>query len=320
MIFKFPLDFIGIKQPFSSTHRGIDLGWHNYQGEPVYAAADGVVYSTNDYDGTGQSWGNFVKLSHGDNWYTLYAHLMNGLCVKNGQQVKQGDLLGYMGNTGYSYGTHLHYEVYQGGVDTSHRIDPLKVTYVFPGQQVSEGSKDSVLYYNESTHPVAGDNYFVNDSDGLYLLDDNGSKIRAYVENTQVEYLEMGYYKYGYQYYKVKVLSDDAIGYMASDFLTLIQNNNSEPTPEPTPNNDETIKELEQQIAELNNAIDQKDKEIGSLKEFIKCMSECKDEFLIDSDNQYRVKIKEGEILSVKPNKNTEYTINLSKGDIVKVK
>ena len=55
-------------------------------------------------------YGNAVKLRHANGWCTLYAH-MDYISVENGQTVKKGQKLGYMGNTGNSYGAHLHFEV-----------------------------------------------------------------------------------------------------------------------------------------------------------------------------------------------------------------
>ena len=94
---KFPLKYIAITKLFSSSHKGIDLGWNSKQGGknvPVYAVDDGVVYSTKDNDKSGKSWGNFVKIKHNDGTYTLYAHLKDGIKVKKGQSVKQGTQVG----------------------------------------------------------------------------------------------------------------------------------------------------------------------------------------------------------------------------------
>ena len=319
MIFRFPLDFIGITQYFGANHRGIDLGWHNYQGEPVYAAADGTVSSMKDYDTSGQSWGNFVKISHGDGWYTLYAHLKDGICVSNGQQVKQGDIIGYMGNTGSSYGTHLHFEVYQGGASTSCRINPLITTYVFPEQQVSESCKNDVLYYN-SNIPTYGTWFIVNDEAGLYLLDGDGNKIGLYNYGTDVIYQSMGYQKYGYQYYYVQINGDKKYGYMAKDFLSLKYPSNDtqpQPVPEPTPSDDEKIKELEEQIKELNDTIALKDKQIEELKNAI-TWSKC--EYKIEEPNYYKIQMYKDETLCIKFAKDTMFEMQLSKDDIVKIK
>lgn len=146
---KFPLKYIAITKLFSSSHKGIDLGWNSKQGGknvPVYAADDGVVYSTKDNDKSGKSWGNFVKIKHNDGTYTLYAHLKDGIKVKKGQTVKQGTQVGNMGNTGKSYGNHLHYEVYVGGASTSNRKNPLDYTYVYEDQIVHPDDTKKVKY------------------------------------------------------------------------------------------------------------------------------------------------------------------------------
>lgn len=85
--------------------------------------------------------------------------------------------------------------------------------------------------------PKDGDVFKVNTEDGLWLLDENGNRVEVYPIDTEVEYIADGYYKYGYNYYKVKVLSNEVVGYMASSYLT----KTTTPTPEPPV--EETIKE-----------------------------------------------------------------------------
>ena len=65
-----------------------------------------------------------------------------------------------------------------------------------------------------------GEIYYVNSKDGLWLLDSTGSKVKVYPYKTRVDFISNGYDKYGYHYYKVKVLEDGNVGYMASDYLT----------------------------------------------------------------------------------------------------
>ena len=89
-------------------HEGMDFSAP--VGTPVYATADGTV--------TASSWqsayGNMVQIDHGFNYTTRYAHLSK-LIARPGQQVRRGDLIGLVGNTGKSTGPHLHYEVrYRG--------------------------------------------------------------------------------------------------------------------------------------------------------------------------------------------------------------
>lgn len=96
--------------------------------KPVYAAEDATVDQVQTWDGhtkTGmQSYGNMVRLRHADyNGKTLqtrYAHL-SSIVVKVGQTVKEGQLIGYTGDTGNVSGAHLHFEVILGGV----RVNPL---------------------------------------------------------------------------------------------------------------------------------------------------------------------------------------------------
>ena len=153
MKFRYPVNYVAITQKFKQgKHHGIDLGWSSKEGgpsQPIYAAESGTVITVKDHDKSNVSWGNYVKIDHGNKMYTLYAHLLEGVVAKKGQKVKKGDLLGYMGNTGHSLGNHLHFEIYEGSADTTHRVDPLSRTYVYEGQVVSNGSKDMVLYYKE---------------------------------------------------------------------------------------------------------------------------------------------------------------------------
>lgn len=104
-----------------SLHAAIDF--RAMEGTPVFAAEDGTVSMIHNWDGKRtegdtNSYGNMVKLKHADyngsTLETLYAHL-NSISVKKGQAVKAGDLIGYSGNTGNSFGAHLHFEVRYAG-------------------------------------------------------------------------------------------------------------------------------------------------------------------------------------------------------------
>ena len=111
-----------------SLHQAVDLRTQidNIYIRPVYAAEDGTVDQTQDWDGhtrTGmQSYGNMVRIKHapykGGALQTRYAHL-SSYCVKYGQQVKEGEIIGYSGVTGNVFGAHLHFEVILGGKRTN---------------------------------------------------------------------------------------------------------------------------------------------------------------------------------------------------------
>ena len=118
------------------NHSGIDIPAP--AGTKIYAAKSGVVIHA--AKGTGSSWsyGNYVIVSHSDGTSTLYAH-MSRIGCKQGQTVKQGDVIGYVGTTGRSTGNHLHFEVRVG----STRKDP--VNYF----------KDKALYVRDSGRLVS---------------------------------------------------------------------------------------------------------------------------------------------------------------------
>jgi murein DD-endopeptidase MepM/ murein hydrolase activator NlpD len=85
-------------------HKGIDLS--SPIGSPIYATADGVVTRADWFS----SYGLYISLDHGAQLETRYGHLSR-LNVAEGQAVRKGDLIGYVGTTGRSTGPHLHYEV-----------------------------------------------------------------------------------------------------------------------------------------------------------------------------------------------------------------
>jgi murein DD-endopeptidase MepM/ murein hydrolase activator NlpD len=89
----------------SAMHAGIDLS--GAVGTPIYATADGIV-TTAGYNNGG--YGNLIKIDHGRGIETRYGHLSR-MSVQPGQRVKRGDVIGRMGSTGRSTGSHLHYEV-----------------------------------------------------------------------------------------------------------------------------------------------------------------------------------------------------------------
>lgn len=95
------------KDPFTGKtrfHRGLD--WSNREYTPVFAPADGIVVNTKP----DRQFGGFLVIDHGYGIVTRYGHLAR-LDVKVGKKVRRGDMIGRMGSTGRSTGSHLHYEV-----------------------------------------------------------------------------------------------------------------------------------------------------------------------------------------------------------------
>ena len=94
-------------------HAGVDLAAAS--GSPIYATSDGVVSNA----GWAGGYGLLVQLNHGGGMESRYAH-MSQVAVSAGQQVRKGQVIGYVGSTGRSTGPHLHYEVRVNGA----AIDP----------------------------------------------------------------------------------------------------------------------------------------------------------------------------------------------------
>lgn len=100
----------------TTTHKGIDMACP--QGTPIRACCGGTVAMTS----YSNLYGNYVIINHGNGYQTLYGH-MSKKVAKAGQVVSQGQLIGYVGSTGYSTGPHLHLSVYKN----NKVIDPLTV-------------------------------------------------------------------------------------------------------------------------------------------------------------------------------------------------
>lgn len=101
-------------------HKGVDIctrGTGSTMGKEIRAAADGVVYSAEFH----KSWGNNVYINHGNGVYTRYAHCSK-MIVSAGDHVKQGQVIAYVGNTGNSFGPHLHFEVWVNGTRTNPEV------------------------------------------------------------------------------------------------------------------------------------------------------------------------------------------------------
>ena len=107
----------GFGARWGKTHKGVDLWSVTEERTPIRAAQEGVVIEAGSHR---SGYGRMVVIDHGDGLQTFYAHLRTILVV-TGQQVKTGEIVGYMGNTGDSTGYHLHFEVRQDDVP----INPL---------------------------------------------------------------------------------------------------------------------------------------------------------------------------------------------------
>lgn len=124
MVWPLPYDDVYVSSRFKfrwgKQHNGIDTcRWSGTQGADVVSVKKGTIEVANW--GWGGGYGNYVVVNHGDGVLTYYAHLSN-ITVSVGQSVQQGQVIGQAGNTGYSFGAHLHFGLMINGS----WVDPLK--------------------------------------------------------------------------------------------------------------------------------------------------------------------------------------------------
>lgn len=148
---RYPLEFSRISSNFGGRLHPIHKKWraHNGvdfaapRGTAVKAASDGTV----DYVGNQNGYGKIVVLRHRDRYSTAYAHL-DGFArgLRKGATVRQGDLIGYVGSSGWATGPHLHYEIRVNNV--AH--DPMKIAL----PTVQPLSRDVLIAFRNQTSPL----------------------------------------------------------------------------------------------------------------------------------------------------------------------
>lgn len=132
------------------SHKGVDIGWSSVEkNNEIHANCKGIVYEIQDNQVNNtkskgkKTWGNYVYIKHPNGMFTRYAHLKVGIPVKVGQEVDENTIVGIMGNSGNSYGRHLHFEV-ATAYSSSKRINPTK--YLGMPVYTYENKDDPQLY------------------------------------------------------------------------------------------------------------------------------------------------------------------------------
>ena len=226
-----------ITQHYSSKHKGLDIVGEGHRTDYVTAHTDGevILLATGHVNNPGASgdasYGNFVKLRHANGYCTLYAHLKN-VSVTKGQTVKAGDRLGYMGNSGNSYGAHLHFEIRTPG---NERIDPepylsaglpgiqeevieIMGKYVSADKLVEWINSNGVDMVEQSTakHRTKSNLYYHT----TYPATEGDESTRAgkWLKGTMVDVVD-GWESTGNGYTWVKVLYDGGTYYAAREYL-----------------------------------------------------------------------------------------------------
>lgn len=107
----------GFGSRWGSFHGGLDMAAP--LGTPIHAATDGVVIAA----GPASGYGNWVQVKAADGTVTMYGHMSSsGVLVQKGQHVTAGDVIALVGNEGFSFGPHVHFEVWKNGTT---KIDPM---------------------------------------------------------------------------------------------------------------------------------------------------------------------------------------------------
>lgn len=137
---KYPVNVINIKQTFGN-HKGIDFGWHSSIGknQALFAVDDGVIIY-NRYQVSG---GYVIHLKMDNGYVAEYGHILkNSQRFREGDKVKKGQVLAYMGSSGICTGAHLHFGLYKGDkINYSKKsgfVDPLKYLCMYDDQVVVE--------------------------------------------------------------------------------------------------------------------------------------------------------------------------------------
>lgn len=132
--FRWPLDsnlqyittYFGYDAWRGGNHYGIDVGNAGIGGKNIYAAQSGTVITAYGDGGWHGGFGNYVIIDHGGELSTVYAHC-SAVTVSVGQTVNKGDVIGYVGSTGWSKGNHLHFETRVDGT----AVDPFSYSYEY---------------------------------------------------------------------------------------------------------------------------------------------------------------------------------------------
>lgn len=175
-----------ITQNYSTDHQAIDVVGKNYTLDKIIAHSDGrVIFYQDGYDNlrgsTGNpSYGNCIKLDHGNDYYTLYAHMEKGLNVKNNEIVKRGQFLGNMSDSGNANKKHLHFEVWKG----NQRIDPKP----YLDNDIPQNNTHKLKYNINDTVKINGV-YISSISEEKLLPAITEGKITYIIENARNPYL-----------------------------------------------------------------------------------------------------------------------------------
>ena len=326
---KMPLQFNGITEHYLSTaspyysksnpHKGLDLGWHDYQGEPVYSINDGTVLDVGKSTGSGNA-GNYIWIKHNydskNDLLSRYCHLKdNSIKIKKGQKVTRGQQIASMGGT-YGYATHLHFEMWKVPKNYSfnwndrmkYLVDPLTYTFAFEDQKIGSDADDKKIIR------VLGTSKIVKRDTTKNQIEVVGPVLRirkgAGTNQTVLGYIDYGIYNYsetktanGYTWYNlgfgwIAGTKEDTKVYPKEEQLPdtgkVIEENQNLDT-------NKKIEELQKEIESQKITIEEQNKKIEELsKELINCQNSSQfvanlKEFVADKEGYWKIYLKKDE-------------------------
>jgi len=181
--------FVDITYRYGTTQNGAREPHHGVEflnkfGTPVHAAGDGVVqFAGPDNDRIYSPWkdfyGNVVVIRHANETYTLYAHLSK-IDVEMGDVVEAGDQIGEVGQSGVATGSHLHFEVRQGGDGTDYFSTQNPELWLIPNNDEKGNPLGAILFsiLDENSR------FQFAEFTARYFLDKNGPKVKSHYITT----------------------------------------------------------------------------------------------------------------------------------------
>lgn len=193
-------------------HPGIDFNYKNDKGQDVIAITYGIV----KHAGCCGSWGNHVLIHHPEyEVYSHYAHL-DAICVKESDQVEEGQFIGPLGNTGNSRGSHLHFEIRLQKmsphvyVNKNMTIEEIKTKYTNPEEWIKEKiyQEETIQKRDKKTYQQENLMMLIQDSSRkVYLVGKDGKKHWIFDEETFNTGKEMGLWG---DWSEVKTMDNDS--------------------------------------------------------------------------------------------------------------
>lgn len=168
-----------ITQYYSDRHPSIDIVGENYTLDYITSHSKGIIIDIQDGRSNikgsigNLAYGNYIKIEHQNGYQTLYAHLQNGINLRKSQIIEEGQVIGYMSDSGNAYGKHLHFEIWKD----NKRINPLEFLNKELPSSNETIKEDTKLKYN------IGD---IVEITGVYISSTSKEKLRPLITRGKI--------------------------------------------------------------------------------------------------------------------------------------